>query len=352
MIPSLSLHRRYAGLETRLPVVGLLRGPTPVERLPSLESGGVSVWMKRDDRSAEPYGGNKPRKLDFILADAKIRGVTTLLTVGGLGSNHALATTIHGKAHGFRVRLALYPQPISQRVLKNLRLSCHLADEILRGESYDRLDHQVRGFLAADPSSDYIPAGGSTVIGALGFVNAGLELADQVASGELPEPRRIVLAAGTCATLAGLMVGLKLAGLSTRVIGIRVVDRRVTNPDTVMTLATGCLERLRLASPAVPVVSLSRGDFDLIDDHYGAGYGLPTVAGDAAAERVSPLTTAQFESTYTAKALAGFLDQIRIADGPALFWHTYAGNRLDALADRLPMSVIPPELAGLLEQAA
>jgi hypothetical protein len=127
-----SLFQRFPALAEGLPRIPLAKLPTPIHRMKGLESslGGGELWVKRDDSSSPEYGGNKPRKLELILARAKERDAKTLITFGGLGTNHGLATAIFGKKLGFKVILVLTPQPVNDFVIRNLFLMKHFEAEI------------------------------------------------------------------------------------------------------------------------------------------------------------------------------------------------------------------------------
>ncbi len=121
-----ALFVRYPFLADRLPWVPILRAPTPCQRLTNLEDslGAGPLWIKRDDLTALPYGGNKPRKLELILGEARARGARRLITFGALGSHHVLATAVYGRARGFAVTAVLVPQPVDDHVRQSL-LAAH-----------------------------------------------------------------------------------------------------------------------------------------------------------------------------------------------------------------------------------
>src|SRR5690606_7123727 len=130
--PAPALFRRFPELAARIPWLPLGSFPTSVEPL-DLDGpvpSGVRLLVKRDDLGARPYGGNKVRKLEFILAEAKRRGAERLITVGAVGSHHALATTVYGRAHGFRVTLVLFPQQMNEHVRRILLLDYALGAEL------------------------------------------------------------------------------------------------------------------------------------------------------------------------------------------------------------------------------
>ncbi len=355
------LFEAYPRLAGRVPWTPLVEAPTPVERLENVGKRlGVEVWIKRDDKTSPVYGGNKPRKLEFLLADARVRGRTTLVTCGGLGTNHGLATTIHGREHGFRVVLGLRTQPVDDHVRDKLRLfHAYGATMILLSggtDAYERFEAEQQ---VERPETYFIPAGGSNPVGALGFVDAGLELARQVGRRELPLPRTIFMATGTCGTLAGLVLGLRLAGLATRVIGVQVASPRFANPGVALELAQASLRLLRDRDPSVPDVPLSVADFRLDTDHFGPGYGHPTDSARDAVALVQEAEGITLDLTYTGKAFGALSDHVnaRRADGPMarvsspkselaevgpiLFWNTFNSADLSGIADGVDSHSLP-----------
>ena len=188
--------------------------PTPVDNADRLarKIGAGTLHVKRDDLSGTTYGGNKVRKLEFLLADALRRETDTVITFGCAGSNHAIATALYAKECGLRTVAMLTPQTNSHAVQKNLR--AHLvAGTELRHCSDDNdarrsAAEYVRGRRAAGfPEPVIVPGGGTSGLGALGFVNAALELSAQIDAGQLPEPELVYVALGTMGTAAGLAIG-------------------------------------------------------------------------------------------------------------------------------------------------
>lgn len=339
---TLPLHARFPALTQVLPHIAFTAGATPVQR--AFGNG----WIKRDDASAGHYGGNKPRKLEFLLADARRSGSNRIFTIGGTGSNHCLATTLHGRAHGFDVELLLIPQPVTPHVQMSLRLYAKHAAKMIRGSSYEQAETIFGTRRREHPNLYYIPIGGSTPLGALGFVNAALELAEQVRAGLLPEPERIVIAAGTCGTLAGLTLGLALAGLKTRVTGVQVVDPVVTNRATVTRLMEGARAILARAVPEAAALALPEDRYELDNRFYGAGYGHPTEAGQSAIARFHGEVGLALEPTYTGKTAACFLETIAATKAPVLYWHTFAGPVLAKEAAGIPDETVPAEFREFL----
>lgn len=344
------LHARFPVLAGAIPHLPITHGPTPVARLARLaRPGGPELWIKRDDFSAAPYGGNKPRKLEFLLADAHRLGSTRILTIGGTGSNHCLATTLYGRRAGFDVELLLIPQPVTDHVRMSLKLYARHASALHLGRSYDEAEAVERARRAEHPSLYFIPIGGSTPLGALGFVNAALELAAQVDEGVLPAPARVIVAAGTCGTLAGMVLGFKLAGLPARVTGIRVVDSAVTNAGTVLRIARGAQALLAPHLESAREITIAESDFDIDERFYGAGYGHPTPEGLEAIRRFDAEEGLKLEPTYTGKTAAAVLEAAAGGGpGPVLYWHTFAGPVLADEARGIPDDAVPQPFRGML----
>jgi len=301
------------------------------------------LWIKRDDRTGEPYGGNKVRKLEFLLADAVARGHRTVLTTGALGSNHALATTIYAQASGLRALLVLIPQPVTPHVRRTLLLDHAYGATIHAVPSIAAARRRVlallaRGALAGDRPY-LVPTGGSSAIGTLGYVNAGLELGEQIAAGEMPEPAAVVVPLGSGGTVAGLVAGLRLAGLATRVLAVRVTDLLPPTPRFLARLANRALGELVRLGAAVPSLTIRAEDVVVRSDWLGPGYGAVTPDGVAAAARLRESEGLTVETTYGAKALAGALvlgNEPPWRDRPLLFWHTYSSADPAAALERLP----------------
>jgi D-cysteine desulfhydrase len=329
--------------------------PTPVEplRLAGLPEG--ALWIKRDERSCALYGGNKPRKLEFILGSALARGARRLVTTGGLGTHHGLATAILGRDAGLATTLVLVRQPLLPAVRRALLLQAAYGATLVYGRSVPGAALAVARVLAAASLAGERPylvaTGGSSPRGVAGFVSAGLELAEQVRAGRLPSPSRIYLPVGTGGTLAGLVAGLRLAGLPARVVGVLVTDILPPSAARLARLANAALAFLHRLDPSLPRPRVAPGDFELVGDQLGPGYGAPTPAAERAV-RVAADAGLALETTYTGKCLAALLAREREARSPVLFWNTVSA--VDAAA-RAPAPLdaqrLPPRLRRLLEAA-
>ena len=341
---SLPLFRRLPSLAGRVPHLPLTDLPTPVERL---ALGDAVLWVKRDDRSGAEYGGNKVRKLEFLLGAARAAGVPRLATAGAAGSHHCLATTVYGRRHGFDLTLVLFPQPVTAHVREVLAAVAARGAAIRpvprmelvpAGLLRERLRHLRRGCAV-------IPPGGSSPEGTLGYVSAGLELAEQVEAGEMPAPDSIHVAAGTLGTAVGIAIGLEMAGLPARVHAVRVVGRLVANPRTLRGLVRRTLERLSSAGGAVPAASRVLARIELSGTHLGAGYGVPTEAGETAIREAREIGLV-LDSTYTGKVAAAALAAARAELGQVhLYWHTLSASTPPVPGDA---PSLPPAAARLL----
>jgi 1-aminocyclopropane-1-carboxylate deaminase/D-cysteine desulfhydrase-like pyridoxal-dependent ACC family enzyme len=319
--------------------------PTPVEPLGWTKEG----WIKRDDLSHPVYGGNKIRKLEFIIADALARGKKRIVTFGATGTNHGVATALMCREAGLDCTLLLFDQPVTDTVRRNLRLMQALGAELLYCGSLART---VAAFylhpLRLRGDSYFLFAGGSNVPGTLGFVNAALELRDQVAAGEMPCPDRIICPVGSSATLAGLTLGMALAELPVTVEGVRVAPSHLgpfpaCTPGTVKSLLHATARVLdRHLGRALPTLTAPI----LIEDYFGDGYGVGTDEGEAAIKRFAEAGFT-LEPTYTGKAAAAFLDRAETTAGPVLYWHTYNSRDTSALAEEADINQLPRALREL-----
>jgi len=328
MIP---LFERYPHLAEKLSRLSFGEFPTPVEKLSGLCSrlNRDNLYIKRDDLSSRTYGGNKVRKLEFLLADALKHGAVRIVTAGGAGSNHALATALYAKQVGLKAVIMLYRQPDSHSVRDNLLMDLYSKAELFHHDTYEEhlqaFKEAVRLYELTDGRVPYIvPLGGSSPVGAIGFVNAGFELAAQIAAGEVPLPSRIYLALGTMGTTAGLLLGLKASGINVCLHAVRVVPTYVADMDKCRFLFRQTNELLRKLAPSFPFFdTIGPAEFSICDDYFGEKYGMYTPEAVAAKKLLRESDGIILDGTYTGKAFAAFIaDAGSGDDGPILFWHT------------------------------
>lgn len=342
----LALFRRAPLLADGLPRIRLGVYPTVVELV---EIAGRPILVKRDDVCAAGYAGNKVRKLEFLLADALQRGSRRIITAGATGSHHALATAYHARRLGLDASLVLFPQSLTPHVRDVLLMAAGTGAELRwapRMEAVPFATLRARfGHRAAAPCT--IPPGGSNAIGAVGYVSAALELAEQIATGVVPVPCRIHVAAGTLGTVAGIAIGLAWAGLDVPVAATRITARIVTNERVLASLVRSTLARLRAAGADPPAVDAALRLVELRHDQIGAGYGRSTAAGREATELFAAAGL-RLDDTYTAKAAADLL-AAPPSNAPPLFWHTLSAVEPRELIDN--GTVLPPAFVSYLERA-
>jgi 1-aminocyclopropane-1-carboxylate deaminase/D-cysteine desulfhydrase-like pyridoxal-dependent ACC family enzyme len=329
-----ALFRQRPWLRGVIPHHPLGTFPTAVERVEGLLPRGVELWVKREDRAGALYGGNKVRKLEFLIARALAEGRERLFTIGGWGSHHALATAIYARAAGLGCELALFPQPASAHVREQLRADLAAGAEVHAVDLLAAIGPRV---LAArlDRKVAYLTGGGSSVDGTFGWVSAADELREQIVSGALPRPDAIYLALGSCGTAAGLLAGFSTFAVHPdEIVGVRVVDRPISGAGPTRTLAERTFARLWPQElPMRPYA-----DLRVEHDQIGAGYGHSTPAAEAAVAAAARVGLV-LETTYTGKAMAqlfadaasGRLDRKRV-----LFLHTYSSVDLGPLLAHTP----------------
>lgn len=289
---------------------------------------GVSLLIKRDDQSALLLGGNKVRALELLLAPVK-RG-DTVLTAGATGSTHALAVALHAAKLGAVVEVITWPQEehaIARLTAERLRSVARVTAAKNVADAYVRVAlRRARG------GRRWIPAGGSTPLGVLGHASAVLELSEQLVRDGIAPPRDIVVPLGTGGTAAGLLLGVALAGLPSRVVGVQVVPRVMASARRVIGLARGA-HRL-LLSQLGPVPAPDASKLSVERGAYGGAYARETVRAQAAGAMLMAAGGPRMEGTYSAKAFGVALDLARGAPhGSTLFWLTFDARWLASAAD-------------------
>jgi len=295
--------------------------PTPVEAAPRLGAalgGDVDLLVKRDDAIPIGFGGNKIRKLFVVAAQAQAAGADTLITTGGIQSNHARATASIAARLGLGCVLvangAPQPRPTANALLDRL-LGADVRYVATRDERAPAMAAIAEALRADGRQPFVIPLGASTAHGAAAYAMAVTELLAQ-----MPAPDVIVIATSSGGTQAGLLAGCVLHGLSTRVIGISADD------------PAGALasEIRRIRHDLAALIGVDPGAFDQmaieVDDTFvGGGYGVPTPASVEALDLAARREALFLDPTYTAKAMAGLMAKVRageLAGRRVVFWHT------------------------------
>lgn len=297
------------GTEPRFPLATL---PTPLHEMPRLREalGGSNhcprILIKRDDLTGLALGGNKVRKLEFLVADALKQGATDLITTGAAQSNHCRQTAAATRLAGLDCHLVLISNEPNPPVQGNLLLdhllgaTIHLVD----GDAAGAME-EVAAELRANGREPYvIPAGGSSSIGVYGYVAGVLELVGQlVDQGE--DCRRLYYASGSRGTQAGLVLGSKLYGAPYQVYGIAVSPTTAEKDQYCLDIANRAAERLDIAT------RLELDDLMTDSGYYGEAYGVPTAGCIEAIKLLARTEGIILDPVYTAKAMAGLIDHAR-----------------------------------------
>jgi L-cysteate sulfo-lyase len=307
----------------RFPRFALLDGPSPLAPLPRFSAalgGRVEVWIKREDLLPLAFGGNKLRNLEFLVGAALAEGADCLVTSGRRWSNHARLTAAAGAKAGLAVHLVLSGPPVDPpnpgvRLDELLGATVHQAATDDRDERAAIVERVVAELRAAGGRPYVVAIGGTGIVGAVGQVLAGLELAKGAAAAGF-RPDTVVVPSATGGTQAGLLVGLRTAGSPTTVHGVAVTPPDPLRP-VIAAVAAGLAELDGLAA-------VHDGEIVLDGTQLGDGYGRPTEAADAATRLLARTEGILVDPIYTAKALAGLVALVRdgTLDGrQAVFWH-------------------------------
>lgn len=320
---------RARGRLEEIPRLDLSHAPTPIEELPRLRAalgGGPRILIKRDDYLGPGFGGNKVRKLEYLLAAAKRDGAEVVITCGGVKSNHARVTAALCARVGLECALVLNPAavsyagsaPASLHVDRLYGAKVHLIGS--RDEREPMMESLAVRYRQEGRRVAVIPLGASVPEGALGLVRAAAEVEEQLAQRQV-RVDRLFHCSSSGGTQAGLVIGREIfPGLADAVVGISPDGSAAEITATVAAIASGVARLLGVENAAL-------GAKISVDDRYlGDGYGIPSPAGAEALALVARTEGVLLDPVYSAKAMAGLIDQIRRGqigdDQTVLFWHT------------------------------
>jgi L-cysteate sulfo-lyase len=323
-------------LTDHLPRIRLADLPTPLEELPRLTRalGGPRLYIKRDDQTGLAGGGNKARKLEFSVAEAQRQGADTLITVGGVQSNHCRQTAAAAARCGLRCIVVLRGHaPAASN--GNLLLDYLLGAEVVFAGDRTRetvAEHVAKEQRAAGYRPHLIPVGASNEIGAVGFVAAIEELDRQLKEQRLTV-NRVVVASSSFGTQAGMCVGAKAIGFTPQIAAIAIDSSRAELQKGVAEISAATIRRLGLKLTVTP------DEVVAYDGYLGAGYA---VMGEAEREAISLVARTEgilLDPVYTGRAMTGLIDLIRKGefgkDETIVFWHTGGSAALFAYAEQL-----------------
>lgn len=307
-----------------LPRIRFAHLPTPVEKMPRLAAavGGPVLSIKRDDQTGLAFGGNKTRKLEYLVAEAQANGARTLITTGAVQSNHCRQTAAAAARFGFECILVLAGDPaLDQGTTANLLLDQLLGAKIIWTSREERdlaLEAAFQDAWNSGKRPYRVPYGGSSPVGAAAYAFALKELLEQDV-----HPDTIVFATSSGGTQAGLVLGKELFGYKGRILGISVDEPAQQLKNHVADLANQTADLLDTPIRIDP-------ESVNVDDHYlGAGYGIPAAADIEAIRLFAQTEAILLDPVYTGRAAAGLLDLVRRGafkpGEQVLFWHT-GGN--------------------------
>jgi 1-aminocyclopropane-1-carboxylate deaminase/D-cysteine desulfhydrase-like pyridoxal-dependent ACC family enzyme len=309
-------------MRASLPSVSLASFPTPVEEMPRLAAalgGGPRLLVKRDDAIGFAFGGNKVRKMQLVAAEALRQGADTLITSGGVQSNHARVTAAAAARLGLRCVLianGTAPQRPTANALLDRLLGADIRYVASREERAAAVEAAASDVRNAGGRPFVIPIGASTPLGAAAYADAVAELLAQI-----DPPDVIVHSTSSGGTQAGIVAGCALAPVSTRVIGVSADEPAASLEREIRAILNAMGEVLGLAPHRFVDAPVE------VDERFaGEGYGIPTPASREAIELAARTEALFLDPTYTSKAMAGLIAAVRDGEFTAgqtvLFWHT------------------------------
>jgi D-cysteine desulfhydrase len=348
-----TLFDTYPALRSSIAYVRLGQFPTPIARLQTAQKyvGLSQLYIKREDLAGTLFGGNKIRKLEFLLADALKKNYKTVLAYGGIASNNVTSVAAYSKQVGLKSIALLMDQPITRNLKRNLLLDQYYGCTLFacphdRELTADELTAFIKEH-ALDPNPYMIPMGGSNKIGIIGWVNAAFELKEQIEQGIIAEPDYIYITLGSLGTTAGLLLGIKAAGLKTKVKAIQATNPEKYNKTKLCNLIKETNQLLHDADPSFALFEWNAQEFDINTHYLGNGYACKTLEGELARAFFMNLEDIILDETYTAKTVAALIADCRSGVvKPAdvvLYWHTYCSNPYSDLINEIDEGFLPQE---------
>jgi L-cysteate sulfo-lyase len=326
---------------SRFPRTRLAHLPTPLEPMPRLSEalGGPTLYVKRDDCTGLASGGNKTRKLEFLIADALEQGADTVITQGAVQSNHARQTAAAATRVGLACELHFENRIVdpdedylnSGNVFLDRLFNANIQHHPKGADMNAIMEAQAEELRSAGRKPYVIPGGGSNPVGALGYVNCAIELLTQANDMGL-EIHRVIHATGSAGTQAGLVAGLCAINANIPVLGIGVNAPEEVQVPRVYDLA--CATAELIGAPGC----VREQDVVANCQYIGEGYGIPTEGMKEALGMLARLEGLLFDPVYSGKGLAGMIDLIRqgqFQDENVVFLHTGGSAALFGYLDAL-----------------
>lgn len=335
-ISDLPLFKRYPALASSLPYINLGNYPTPIYQVKNINA--VELYIKdegicgkRLENGTQLSGGNKGRKLEFALADAIKQNCSTVMTFSPVGSNHAATTTMYAALLGLKSICLLSHQPTSNIVRRNLLLQKYYDAELYfyktrKLRSQAAIKHFVEHHAQQGEFPYVIPTGASYPLGTVGFVNAAFELYEQIQAGIVPEPDFIYVATGSHGTFAGLVLGCKVVGLKTKVIGVAIEpNNNNLQLKSTLSLVRTTNKYLHENDNSFPLFDWCEDDITINMDFTGQGYGISTPETQEAISFLKNNLNITLDHVYSGKAFAAVLNHIKngFFDGKKILFLEY-----------------------------
>ncbi|MFH1831904.1 MAG: pyridoxal-phosphate dependent enzyme [bacterium] len=368
----------YSKLKNSVPYVSLGDlETTPIIYVESLsQRGGAQFYVKDDgicgiDKMGKKiFAGNKRRKHEFLLADALAHGAKRIYTLGGAGSNHATATAAYARELGLACTLVLGPQRNTRYVQRNLKLDLFYGANIVACQTRQERTQTCKELVQRDPAGYFIPLGGSNKIGAIGYVNAAFELKKQIEQGLMPKPDVIYVTVSSAGMAAGLIVGIKAAGLDILVKPVRIDD----TPEEIETELSHLIKevseylyehdssfpRISIAPSQLNVINDIAGEEYVADDHARIArncifdaYALTTPAGASAIQELFQVTGIKLDGTYSGKAFAACLRDLKSGElqgKTVLFWDSFCDGDFSEYTSAVDTKKLPLELQKYIDE--
>lgn len=351
------LFEAYPRLGSKVPHIDLCSKPSIILECKELvkQLNCKKLYLKNDGMingkkaSSDFFGGNKVRKLEFLLADALKKESQTVITFGCIGSNHALATACCCKELDLKCLLMLKSQPNSPTVRRNLLLDLYFGAKLyyFPTEELRSIGAKYKIFkqFEKDGVKPYvIPTGGSNPLGILGFVNAAFELKQQINAGLMPEPDYIYVPVGSGGTTVGLMIGLSVAGLKSKVIPVGVepnaYDAEIQN---MFSETLKYIRKIDSSFPEIEITNLEKTNMAAV----GLEYGDITEESENAVKTMCLAEDIFLEHTYSGKALAALTSDSnsgKLKDKVVLFWNTFCSKDFDKQLKSVDYKLLPHSL--------
>lgn len=308
----------------------LIEENTPVYKLENLskELGHTELYIKREDMTdTKAYGGNKVRNLEFLLGDAMNKKTKSIVTLAPLGSNFVAALAAQSERVNIPAKIYHFVPHLNNQIEKHaaysskrkgVRLKIHKGSfpvNFLKASA-----NFGKKLLRSDKSIYRMPTGGSSDLGALGHLNAFLEMMEQVKRNEIPQPDTLIVGAGTCGTMAGLLAGKIISGANIDVVGVRCVDQIICNRINIYHLLTQLLAQFKKENP------LSYRDIHLVKDAFEA-YGKEQKDARDLSNIMWTKEHIELDTTYTSKVFSYLVKYVQTEENKnkkVLYWHTYS----------------------------